>query len=277
LNRIGDERERAQMLSVLAGYVGGEHRGQIIDEVLSAIKRIAEESARAAAIVAIAPRLSPEELVEVVDIADKIDDNINDRVRVFASLAPHLAPVLRELAVQTAFAAAKSFGADVWRVYALLRVAPLLDPKERALAIEEALRTTQYLDKSAAAHALEALGPHLSVDQMERALGLAVRLYGEDRHKAVCGLFGSIVLHKMNLGSHKWRVETEFENSRENYSLVNSLIAVVPRMTDSQQLDVLKFSVELHNLSLRARILVALSAYLSNKVLTIAFDKMLSN
>jgi hypothetical protein len=172
--RTLEDEERATALTDLADLLPGDLRDQALRDALDAIVAMRDTFTFTARLEALAPKLTVHRLQQAVEAVGRIEDPIRCALGL-AVLIPHLPDP--QPAAETAFAAVEAIRFREPRIMVLAALAPVLPAPWIAEVLEAApeLRESHELGR-----ALEALGPHLSPQQLDSAIAMTDGLADSD-------------------------------------------------------------------------------------------------
>lgn len=151
------ERLRAHALVALAPHLPSELRG----ETLAAVHSLGNEQERALLLAQLAPTLPSDMVVASLAVAHSMRER-DSRVLALSTLAHYVPPHAYHQTIMDALAAAAYMPSLFERVQVLVDLLPLLSPKQKAQAIDNALNAIRQLrNANARARAIRLLAPHL--------------------------------------------------------------------------------------------------------------------
>jgi hypothetical protein len=171
LPAISQDRDRAQALTALAPHVPADERPGVLSQALAAAAGIADENARAHALISLAPHLSPELMTQALTDASAITDE-HDRAIALTRMALHVSADDRPDALAQALDAVAAITSESARELELQSLAPNLSAELMPRALAAATAITENGDR---AKALGYLAPHLPPELLAEALAATPR------------------------------------------------------------------------------------------------------
>jgi hypothetical protein len=217
---------RAQALVALAPHLTPDLQG----EALAAVNSLADEGDRALLLADLAPTLPPDILVASMAVAHTMREQ-DARVHALTILA-HYAPAhARSQTMLDALAAATNLPHHYERVTALMALVDVLPPQLQDQAFTSALETTRLIEnENSRARALSLLGQHLPPRLLNRALEAAYEI--EDLQQRLNALLGMITRV-----TDRERLEVQqhlLESARQipfDYKRARALASIAPHLS----------------------------------------------
>jgi hypothetical protein len=227
---IGNGTLRGRASVALAPQLPAAERAHLLGAALRATKTIAEEGGRAQTLVALAPLLPAELLEEALSYVEALREQ-TWRVTAATALAPRLPAQERARVLRETLRAALTIAGENWRTAALVALAPLLPQG----LLGEALRAAPAIaSEPKRMELLVALAPRLTAAQRTSVLGEALRAarkigYETTRGRALlvlapqlpAGLLGEALSAARALHDEIWRAQV--------------LTALAPRLSAAQR------------------------------------------
>jgi hypothetical protein len=213
-----------------------EQKTQLVEEMLDCIRNIRLPYKRAQAIISLAPYVNPQQLLEVLAMAESISEAI-DQINVYVSLAQRIpASDERRLLLDKAVIRLKRITDGYDRANAMITIMPHLEPDRRADLQKEVYETIERAnDTYEKASAITLLAPLLEGDSLSSTAKLpdilTIFLKGFERALQVPDQKTRSDL--MQEGASLW---IEFSDADNSYTLWKSL---APRLISLPLADVL--------------------------------------
>jgi len=232
---------------------------------LSTIRENSNSTTQAEALKLIAPDFPSELLAEALATARKIKDD-SARAKALLALAPRLTDELKVQALVEGLTAAREIKGELARARAFSDLAPYLSDELKAQVLAEGLTSArENREEGTRASALSALAPHLTDDLKTQALAIAREINAEGLRAYA---FSSLAPHLTD--KLKVQALTAARKIKDEYARASTLSALVPHLRDElkaqAQEEGLKSARKIKDEDDRAHALSAIAPHLTHEL-----------